>query len=154
MTFSLGRGYRISIFFGAAFLLLVAPLVGQEVVSPGQSWGGRALFVVWLIAMLYGLYQNLYQLAYELQSSDNMLTWRSPLRTGRLPLSELRRIYSSRVSLGVLEAADGRRIQIYAQKGFRTFVSRLVQRNPNIDVSLSWYFRLVERLPGTTAFHG
>jgi hypothetical protein len=52
MTFSLGRMYRISIFFGAAFFLLVAGLVGQKVVSPGQSWGARALFVLWLIVML------------------------------------------------------------------------------------------------------
>ena len=154
MTFSLGRMYRISLFMGTALFLLVALLVGQKVLSPDQSAGERAFFVLWLIVMPYALYQNLYQIAYELQCSDNLLTWRSPLRTGTVPVSELRRIYSRRGSLGVVEAADGRRIQIYLRKGFSTFVSRLAQRSPSIDVSLGWYARLIERLPGRTAFRG
>jgi len=108
MTFSLGRMYRISLFMGTALFLLVALLVGQKVLSPDQSAGERAFFVLWLIVMPYALYQNLYQIAYELQCTDNLLTWRSPLRTGTVPVSELRRIYSRRGSLGVVEAADGR----------------------------------------------
>lgn len=104
--------------------------------------------------MAYALYQNLYRIAYELQCTDNVLTWRSPLRMGTVPVSELRRIYSRRGSLGVVEAADGRRIQIYLHKGFSTFASGLALRSPSIDVSLGWYARLIERLPGWTAFRG
>jgi len=74
--------------------------------------------------MSYGLYQHLYRIAYELKCTDSVLIWKSPLRTGTVPLSALRRIYSRGATLGVIEVADGSRIQIYAQKGFLTLVSR------------------------------
>jgi hypothetical protein len=102
---------------GAALFVVVGLLVGQKVLSPDPSWGERALFVLWLIGTLYAFYQNLYQIAYDLRCSDNLLTWKSPLRTGTVPLSELRRIYSRWGSLLVVAAADGHRIQIYARKG-------------------------------------
>ena len=121
--------------------------------SPDQPIGERAFFLVWLIVMSYGLYQHIYRIAYELKCTDNVLVWKSPLRTGTAPLSALRRIYSRAGTLGVIEVADGSRIQIYVQKGFLTFVSRLAERNPNIDVRLNWYVRLIERLPGGTLFH-
>ena len=153
MTFGRGRIYPISLFLGCAFLVFVAFLVAQTALSPDQSIGERAFFLAWLIVMSYGLYQHLYRIAYELKCTDNLLIWKSPLRSGTVPLSALRRIYSRGGTLGVIEMADGSRIQIYAQKGFLTFVSGLAERNPNIDVRLNWYIRFIERFPGRTLFH-
>jgi len=153
MTFSRGQTYRISVFLGVAFFFLVAFLVAESALSPDQPIGGRAFFLAWLIVMSYGLYQHLYRIAYELKCTDSVLVWKSPLRTGTAPLSALRRIYSRAGTLGVIEVADGSRIQIYAQKGFLRFVSALAERNPNIDVRLNWYIRFIERFPGRTLFH-
>jgi hypothetical protein len=153
VTFSLGRIYRISMFAGAAFILVVAPFVGLAAFAPDQSIGKRAFFVLWIIVIFYGLHKNLYQVAYDLQCTDDVVTWRSPLRTGTVRVSELSRIFSRWGSVGVLEAADGRRIQIYVRKGFIAFASGLAERNPNLEVNLSSYTRLIDRFPGQSAFH-
>ena len=153
-TYSLGRWYRAFVFFLTVWFGVGIALVSFHLVTASESMPVRAFLVLWVAAVIFGLRWYLVRYAYDLRFDQEWLYWRSPLRSGRVSLRELRRVRVRWGTDGFIEASDGSRIPVLAQKGFTRFSAQLAARCPGLQVRIGWVARAIEWLPGSTIFRG
>lgn len=111
---------------------------------------------LWVAALSWNGYWFLLRLVYDLELDGDVVRWRTPLRSGTVPLSDVVELRPSRFGSNaeVFELADRRRLLVFVRKGFRAFADELVARRPGIPVRLGLQARLVERFPGWSGFKG
>jgi len=153
-TYSLGRWYRVFVFFLTAWFGAGIALVIFHLVTANESMTVRAFLVLWVVVVVFGLRWYLVRYAYDLRFDQEWLYWKSPLRSGRVSLRDLRRVRVRWGTDGFIEASDGSRISVLAQKGFTRFSKRLADRCPGLQVRIGWVARFIEWLPGSTIFRG
>jgi hypothetical protein len=153
-SYSLGRWYRAFVFFSTAWFGVGIVLVIWNLLTTSESIPRRAFFMLWIVLVAFGLRWYLFEYAYDLHFDDEWLYWKSPLRSGRASLHELRLVQARWGTDGFIESSDGRRIRVLVQKGFTRFGSRLADRCPWIQVRIGWVTRFLEWFPGSTMFRG
>jgi hypothetical protein len=153
MSYSLGRGHLVAVTAVSAFFIAVTIGLTALVASQSITTEGFFLLLIWLILPSLSLWQYLFRIAYELRANGDSLAWKAPLRSGAIPLAEIREI-RCRMNWALIKADGGRRIRVFAAKGFVPFARALAERFPAIQVRASWGARFVEVLPGTRFFRG
>ena len=153
-AYSLGRWYRVFVFFLTAWFGVGITLVILDLVTRSESTFRRAFFVLWVVVVIFGLRWYLFEYAYDLRFDNEWLYWKSPLRSGRASLQGLRLVRARWGTDGFIESSDGRRIRVLVQKGFTRFCGRLAEQCPGLQVRIGWVTRLIEWLPGSTVFRG
>ena len=153
-AYSLGRWYRVFVFFLTAWFGVGITLVILDLVTRSESTFRRAFFVLWLVVVIFGLRWYLFEYAYDLRFDNEWLYWKSPLRSGRASLQGLRLVRARWGTDGFIESSDGRRIRVLVQKGFIRFCGRLADQCPGLQVRIGWVTRVLEWFPGSTVFRG
>ena len=151
-AYSLGRWYRVFVFFLTAWFGVGIALVILDLVTRSESTFRRAFFVLWVVVVIFGLRWYLFEYAYDLRFDNEWLYWKSPLRSGRASLQGLRLVRARWGTDGFIESSDGRRIRVLVQKGFIRFCGRLADQCPGLQVRIGWVTRVLEWLPGSTVF--
>ena len=152
--YSLGRWYRLFVFFLTAWFGVGITLVILDLVTRSESTFRRGFFVLWVVVVIVGLRWYLFEYAYDLRFDNEWLYWKSPLRSGRASLQELRLVRARWGTDGFIESSDARRIRVLVQKGFIRFSGRLADRCPGLRVRIGWMTRFLEWLPSSTVFRG
>ena len=143
----------------------LAALIGLYAVAP--MFGGEALFGVilgvdiplgWLVLLAivaWNAYWFLLRFAYAATVDGGVLYWKAPLRSGTLVVAQLDRVRPSRVfsNIQVVQTADGRRVMVWAVKGFTRFIGVVASRRPGLPVHLQVQTRLAEHLPVKSTYH-
>ena len=153
-AYSLGRWYRVFVFFLTAWFGVGIALVIFHLVTADESTPVRAFMTLWIVLVLWGLRWYLFEYAYDLRFDSEWLYWKSPLRSGRASLQGLRLVRARWGTDGFIESSDGRRIRVLVQKGFIRFCGRLAGQCPGLQVRIGWVTRVLEWLPGSTVFRG
>ncbi len=153
-TYSLGSIYRIfafimTVFFGLGVVFSIIHLVTTNEPTPV-----RAFLVLWIALVVYAGHWYLFRYTYDLRFDTEFLYWRSPLRSGRLSLRDIRRVRVRWGTDAIIESVDGSRLHVLAQKGFRRFVMKLAAAYPQLEVRIGFLSRFLEWLPGSTLFRG
>jgi hypothetical protein len=107
--------------------------------------------VLWWAVFAAVGYEIFFRTAYRLEIDSDTLVWRSILRSGRIPLSQLRRV-RTRSSIAIFEPMVGRPVATFAVKGFRDFARALANRQPGLEVRIGWWARLAEWNLGASAW--
>jgi hypothetical protein len=99
------------------------------------------------------LWRNL-RSCHRLDLDERTLRWRAPVRAGQAPLTDLRAIRPSRIHGGVavFEFIDGRRVEVYAKRGFADFTAQVTAVAPHVAVTTSGYIRFLQGVPTRSAF--
>jgi len=153
-AYSLGRVYRVAVFFTTACFGVGIALVVFHLITTSESMPVRVFLVLWVVVVVVGLRWYLFDYAYDLRFDNEWLYWKSPLRSGRASLQDLRLVRARWGTDGFIESSDGRRIRVLVQKGFTRFSSRLADQCPGLQVRIGWVTRVLEWLPGSTVFRG
>ncbi len=153
-VYSLGPVYRIFVFFSTAWFGLGVVLTIAHLVSADESMPVRAFMVLWIVGVVFGQYWYLFRQAYDLRVDNEFLYWKSPLRSGKVLLQDLRRVRVRWGTDAIIERVDGGRLHVLAQKGFGRFCAKLAARYPGLEVRIGLMSRVLEWLPGSTPFRG
>ena len=135
-------------------LFVMFTVVGVALVAAtlGGGWEGppTAFVVLWLAALGWNAYWWLFRVATALWLDGDVLHWEAPLRSGAIPLSDLRAVrpMSFASNAAVFEHTTGRPVLIVVRKGFGAFLDELSAARPDLPVRLGWQGRLAERMPG------
>lgn len=148
------------------------PTVGRAVVRvllvAGALWTAALLVVEvrggslrwwWVAYLLVTLVWNTYiwgvRIAAGFRIDVHDLVWTTALRSGAVPLADVRSVRSLPVVTGVVlvRAAGMPWLVVLPQKGFAPFARFLAFEAQGVDVALRPWALLPERLPGRTAWH-
>jgi hypothetical protein len=153
-SFRLHRLYPVTTFVGSAFsafavmIVILAFVTDPAAPVPGLVFAPAAFAVVCLL-----FWRNLC-LCYRLDLDERTLRWRAPARAGQARLIDLRAIRPSRLHAGVavFEFIDGRRVDVYAKRGFVDFTARVIAVAPHVAVTTNGHIRFLQGLPTRNAF--
>jgi hypothetical protein len=144
------RLYRLQIIgtLGALSLMALFLIYTSSTGSTGPGWVFTA---VWTAGLVYAGGVFLWRVVYELRLEDGVLTWKTPLRSGSVPVSaiiELRPLRSARNG-ELIRLAGGPKLIVMMRRGFQAFVDDLSRQAPGLRVTVSPAFsKLAERWPG------
>jgi hypothetical protein len=90
---------------------------------------------LWFLAAIVTAWSS-YRAAYEVNLSDDRLTWLAPFRTREVPLTEVQELRRTRFPsrLAVLELAGGKRLAVPKRVDFVHFVADLRQAAPRVQI--------------------
>jgi hypothetical protein len=103
--------------------------------------------VAWFTIFGHGAYVFLVRLGYRMDLHARALHWRSPLRSGRIPLDRLREIGPSLpgrrdVAFKVADGPSVRLMVVYVYRhDFVRFAEWVRAAAPHVDVRPDWYTR-------------
>jgi hypothetical protein len=102
------------------FVIFVVAAVGMIVAVLRGNGPPIAFAVFWLAAIGWNAYWWLFRTCIEVRVDGASLEWRVPLRSGAAPLTDVRRIRSSRMSrqLAVIELQGRRPLLVPVRYGF------------------------------------
>jgi hypothetical protein len=130
-------GWRLPAYYRFQVLATFAVIV--VVVATVAAASGSALpgswFALFLAAVLiWNAYWFLLRLVYQLEVGGGALTWRAPLRSGQVPLTEVVEIRPSRL-YGYAVVTRRRTIMVaFATVGFGEFAAELQRAHPSVAV--------------------
>ena len=133
---------------GFVGLFVVSVIAVWTFVSVLLPTGMMIFAIFWTLIVAIGAYRLLVRYSYELTLQGQELEWKGVVFRGRTPVSTLRVVRPSRIDASypqVIERANGRPIVIWTRPSssdFRAFCSALRERNPALEVRLSWPDRL------------
>jgi len=124
------------IFVGFAITSAVA-------LSQGSGGGVFGVFVIMFGGLLFITWVNVFRFAFELTLGDDVLTWRTPLKSGRVPLNQLRSVRNLVPTwpwpLVRLECANGPSLFTLGKRDLRAFVDQLVAKGLVLDIDAGSY---------------
>jgi len=127
------------IFVGFAIAGAVALSQG----SGGGVFGVLGVLVIMFASGLFIAWVNLFRFAFELTSEDDVLSWRSPLNSGRVHLIQLRSVRNVVPAwpwpLVRFECANGPSLFTWGRRDLRAFVDQLLAKAPALDVDADSY---------------
>ena len=90
---------------------------------------------IWFLVAILGVWSP-YRVAYEVNLSDDRLTWLALFRTRKVPLTEVQELRRTRFPsrLAVLELADGKRLTVPKGVDFVHFAADLRQAAPRVQI--------------------
>jgi hypothetical protein len=146
-VYRLFRFWRLQIigtsvlFWAIAIAMLAADAAGLN----GPPW---PFALLWSAACVYITLSFLLRVPYELTLADGLLAWKTPMRSGSVPVSEIRELrpYPSGPNAELIQLEDGRRLIVLMRKGFQQFLDDLSRAAPGLSLTVSPYFsKLAER---------
>jgi hypothetical protein len=143
--------YRMYPLYRAQVLLMMSAFAVMAVVLPCLHHGPPGWFTtLWIAGVVWNGYWFLLRVVYRLDLSNDQLEWRTPLRHGTVPLSQLREVRSMRGggNLAVFVTAGGDSPRALVRRGFSEFTATLQQATPGLQVRLGWQGRLAARRGG------
>ena len=131
----------------ALFTVITVPGTYGLLVDGG--FGGAALVSLRLVALVYVADRLLVRTALELGIDGDALTWRSPLRDGRIPLGEIEAVRPARFASQwqVLDLRGQRSLAVEAMPGIGAFADALQRARPDLPVRLGSRARRLEGRP-------
>jgi hypothetical protein len=141
--------------------MIMTWVIGVWLLIAAISHGGlgASLFVCGCMVFLSaGSAHYARRVPYRWQLRDDVLLWRSLLKSGHIPLSSVASIapgFGGRhpASLYICKR-DGRRYQLLLQKGVVDFIEEMSRRAPWINVTLPEVVGIVRRTPGPSSHTG
>lgn len=117
---------------------------------------GCFLFLVPMLAGLCWIANRwLRCVSYRADLRERTLRWWAPLRSGEIPLNQLRAVGPSRHGFHTADfvSVGGGRVPVLIRRGFAEFLVEVQAAAPQVTVRLNRYSRMVDRLPGSSGFH-
>ncbi|MGH7685688.1 MAG: hypothetical protein ACREN2_02555 [Candidatus Dormibacteria bacterium] len=159
LRYALYRFYRLQIrltlavFAAAAVFVVLAAVIG--IGSSGSPPPPLTFAMFFTACVLWLEYWFGFRIAYWMEARDGWLTWRTPLRSGSVPISEVRSIYSSALlqGMGVVRTTRGR-ILIFPTQYFPQFADRMAALYPSVVARVGRFSRFSARLSGRFAPRG
>lgn len=106
----------------AFVVVIMAAMAAAGVFLVAQTVAGRQgpplfFLVVWFAVLGWNVYMWLFRVAYRVELSDSVLTWRAPLAGGRVPVSAIDRVgrYLGAPNTCVLRADGHRSVIAFTQ---------------------------------------
>lgn len=139
------------------FTVFVIAIIGAIIATAtgvGTSEdGGPPVWFLGLLVVVLAILSHVYlwRTAVALEIRDDQLSWRTPLRRGAMPLSDVRSIQPTAAGKGVLATitAEGQQpLMVWATKGFPAFADQIVAAAPGVQVAHGRYVRVAEKMPG------
>ena len=132
----------------AAFLLADALLwVSSTIGLGGPGW----LFIAVFTAVLgYLAWIFLWRTVYELHLDGDDLSWRAPLRSGSVRLSNVREFRPVRWARNseLIKLDDGKSMIVFMGKGFLPFIDDVTRQAPYLSIRVRPFFsELLEKWP-------
>jgi hypothetical protein len=128
-------------------LAIIAVLALVDVVA--LVAGGSPLWfnLLFTLGLLWGAYWFLWLLISELSLSGESIVWRTPLRSGRVRIVDIRRIRPGQWftnGMEIIEMNDGGCLRVMGGTGFRMFCDALHRRRSDMPIQLSFQTQLLE----------
>lgn len=153
LRYALYRFYRTQIVLTLAVFAVAAVFVDIAAMV-GLGSAGAAPLPIWFAlfftaCVLWIEYWFGFRIVYWIEARGDRLTWRTPLLSGSLPVSEVRSIYSSALlsGMGVVRTTRGR-ILLFPTQYFPQFADRMRDLYPGINVRAGRLSRFSARLSG------
>ncbi len=148
-SYKLYRFYPVQICLAYGLLAVSMVLAIHKAVINYPSWK-----VIWPVFPAFGFFWNTYwilgRVSLELKSKNGEVHWRSPLRRGVVPISELRHARPAKFSgsFQVYETGEGTAFVAGVWKGLDGFNENLRASNPHFSYRFGRQWKLVQRWPG------
>ena len=129
------------------WLIAIAMLAADAAGLNGPPW---PFAIIWSAVCVYVTQGFLLRVAYELRIEDHVFVWKTPLRSGSVPVSQIREVrpYPTGRNGELIQLEDGRRIIVLMRRGFQDFLNDLSQAAPGLPITVSPFFsKLTERWP-------
>ena len=138
---------QIKVTTGAFAALAVFLVWNSAVGATGPGWVFTTLWVVGVCYVGYGL---LWRMAYELELKDDVLHWKTPLRSGSVHLNDVRAMHpwSWSPNAEAIDLENGKRLLVMVQKGFNAFTDDVASRAPRLPITVSRFADIADRWPG------
>jgi hypothetical protein len=151
--------YRLHRFYPVFVVCLIAVDVATvpfAVASLFTDWNDLPYVAIWTATVGWVSYWWL-RLCYRVDLDERTVRWRTPLRSGRMPLERLRAVRPHRffvffLGVSVLEFEDGPRVPVRVERGFAEFAEHIRAVAPHVTVTVGVYARMLQRLPGRRNF--
>jgi len=120
----------------------------------GRWWGVFLFLVPMLAGLCWILNWWLRCVSYRVDLRERTLRWWAPLRSGEIPLNQLRSVDPSRHRFNTADfvSVHTGRVPVLIRRGFAEFVAEVQAAAPHVTVTSNRYSRMVERLPGSSGF--
>ena len=153
IRYSLYRFFRVQIrlmlgaFAVAAIILDVVAAKGSQGGTNGPPLIVFAAFYTFCVA--WAAYWFGLRIVFWLEIRDGKLSWRSGIRSGSVPVSDIRRISTSKLmsGMGVIRTLNGR-VFVWPTQHYPAFADRMGQLYPDIDVRVGKLARFGARMTG------
>jgi hypothetical protein len=111
-------------------------VVGILVLTTAGTAGRSANFgLLWIAMVGWNAYWFLLRIVYQFEVGDGVLSWRAPLRSGQVPVTEVIAIRPSRLGVGyVVATRRGAILVAFASQGFGEFAAALQALQPSMAV--------------------
>jgi hypothetical protein len=122
--------------------------------ATGAAGPGWAFTGFWLVAVCYMAYGFLWRTAYELELRNDVLCWKTPLRSGQVALRDIRELHPwvwGR-NAEAIDFMDGRRILVMVQQGFTAFANDLAASAPGLPITVSRWANVADRWGGESGY--
>ena len=134
--------------------VLTAFLVGSLVLwvssATGSAGPGWAFTIAWTAVLAFNARVFLWQMAYELHLDGDEFSWKAPLHSGTVRLSDIRELRPVRWARNseLIRLADGTLLMVYTGKGFSRFIDDITRQAPDLPVRVRPFFsQLLEKWP-------
>ena len=118
-------------------------LVGEQ--CDWFRWPGWAFTIAWTAVLALTLRVFLWQMAYELHLDGDEFSWKAPLHSGTVRLSDIRELRPVRWARNseLIRLADGTLLMVYTGKGFSLFIDDIIRQAPDLPVRVRPFFSQV-----------
>jgi hypothetical protein len=154
-SYRLYAGYRVRVLLSTGLFGALAVTVAVREVL-GRSGPPAWFTAIWICGACWTAYWLLLRLSYRLELTEDSLKWRTPIRSGSVPLYELVSIRPQTWGSNVLrfKLRAGPPLLIMTRKGSAPFADAVQRAAPGVDVRLGWQAAFSERRPwGRSGFH-
>jgi hypothetical protein len=122
-------------------IAVVTAITLYALVSEVRTPSGANLFFLlfWVAAWIFLLYWVLFRTVHRLELKPDVLCWHGILRSGQIPVADLRRLRSVRSggSDQLIIEASGRRLRVAARHGMEELVAAIQQAAPQVEVTVT-----------------
>lgn len=108
-----------------------------------MGWAGFGFGLIWFPAVALIVWLNLYLTVYELRFEDGQFRWRAPLRSGAVPVNEVRSVRNAFPAwpwpIGRFQIPDQLSVFIIGKRSLRAFVDRIAAESPGFKIDAKSY---------------
>lgn len=118
--------------------------------ASGSAGPGWLFTVAWTGVLAYLARVFLLQTVYELHLDGDDLSWKVPLRSGTVRLSDVRELRPTKgePNSELIRLADGKALRVMMWKGFLPFIDDITRQAPHLPVRVRPFFSpLAEKWP-------
>jgi hypothetical protein len=134
--------FQVLITFGI-FVVVSASLGGA-----GYARQSLSFALLWTAILIWNGYWFLLRIVYQVEVGAGVLSWRAPLRSGQVPVTEVVAIRPSSLAGHIVQTRRGKIVVAFSTMGFDEFGAALRALEPSISVRVGWLRPPRPGLPG------